>query len=264
MKNYIFLIISAFLFCSCSTEVFKEPDQSDLDPIGSDINVTLLEHLSEEGAELKIRSETVELQPCINFYLTTEFSYSAEGLKINYPGIYKPEVCLTAIGPATSEKVFPFKNGTYEVEFVNEGVSNKGELIVDDEKYSMELFSPVNVFVEKETLYKIPENTYWGIIGYHDESSAGLPQKFRDELKAENGAFRQYKDGDYGYFRVANGEMQLPELHGYWFAEPVIFQFDGGIEQLKEIIANFVSEHGEEVSISLNSSRGEEIHSYSL
>ncbi len=264
MKNYIFLFISAFTFCSCSTEVSNEPDQRDLAPIESDIKVTLLEHLSEEGPEFKIRSETVELQPCINFYLTTEFNYAPEGLKINYPGIYKPEVCFTALGPATSEKIFPYENGTFEVEFVNEGVSNKGELIVDDEKYFMKLFSPVNVFVDKETLYKIPENSYWGIIGYHEESSAGLAQKFRNELKAENAVFKQYKDGNYGYFEVVNGKMQLPKLHGYWFAEPVIFQFDGGVEQLKEIMANFASEHGEEINISLNSSRGDEIHSYSL
>ncbi|GHA41655.1 hypothetical protein GCM10007103_23680 [Salinimicrobium marinum] len=224
----------------------------------------MLEELSEEGPELKIRSETVEQQPCMNYGLVTEFNYAPEGLKINYPGIYIPEVCLTAIGPATSERIFPYENGTYEIEFVNEGVSNKGKLIVDDEKYFMELFSPVNVFVENETLFKIPENTYWGIIGYHEESSAALAQKFTDELKAENAVFEQHKDGHYGYFEIANGAMQLPELHGYWFAEPVIFRFDGELEQLKSIVADFAARHGEEVNVSLNSAKGEEIHSYSL
>ncbi len=264
MKKHLLFLITALSLSSCSTEVESEADLKGLDPILSDIKVTLLEELSDEGQDLKIRSETVELQPCLNFGLITEFRYAPEGLKIKYPGIYKPEICLTAIGPATSERVFPYENGTYEVEFVNEGVSNKGELVVDDEKYSMELFSPINVFIEKETLYKIPENSYWGIIGYHEESSALLVQELMTELASQNVIFDEYSDGDYGYFEIANGEMQLPELHGYWFAEPVIFQFEGDIEQLKEIVLKFTSQHEGKLSVGINSFRGEYINSGNL
>ena len=86
----------------------------------------------------------------------------------------------------------------------------------------------------------------------------------RDKLKAENAIFQPYENGNYGYFEIANNEMQLPELHGYWFAEPVIFRFEGELEVLRNIVAEFAARHGEEVNVSLNSYRGEEIHSYSL
>lgn len=253
MKKYISVAILFITLCSCSTETVDEAREVD-----SEIKIVLTQELSEGDLTLRIRSETLEQQPCYNYTLVTDYHLDENNIRVRYEGVDAPEICLTALGPAVSERSFSLENGSYDVEFINDGISNPGELVIDDEKYRLQLFSPVNVVLERETLYKIPENTYWGIIGYHQESSAALAEEFRNELKLQNAIFREYPDGNYGYFEIVNGEMQLPELHGYWFAEPVIFQFDGGVEQLKEIVADFASQHGEEISVGLSSFSGDQ------
>lgn len=135
------------MFSSCSTQ------SADADgKVGSDIKVILQEEISEEGAKLVIRSETFEIFSCYNFSIVTQQQFRNNEITITYSGILKPELCLTALGPAQSLELFGLKNGIYKIVFVNDGVKNEGELTVDDEKYVLEIEDPKNVFVETGVL----------------------------------------------------------------------------------------------------------------
>lgn len=135
------------MFSSCSTQ------SADADgKVGSDIKVILQEEISEEGSKLVIRSETFEIFSCYNFSIVTQQQFRNNEITITYSGILKPELCLTALGPAQSLELFGLKNGIYKIVFVNDGVKNEGELTVDDEKYVLEIEDPKNVFVETGVL----------------------------------------------------------------------------------------------------------------
>ena len=152
MKRIYLILILVLLGLSCSPEM-AEPDGG----VGSDIKITLREEDSEEGRRLLIISETTEIFPCYNYYLITKQRFRSDEITMTYSGISIPEICLTALGPARSEEYFNPENGAYSITFINSGVPNEGQLTVDDEKYVLSLDSPVNVFVENETLYKATE-----------------------------------------------------------------------------------------------------------
>ena len=147
MKNFYLILVAAVVFSSCSTQ------SADADgKVGSDIKVILQEEISEEGAKLVIRSETFEIFSCYNFSIVTQQHFEDNEIIITYSGILKPEICLTALGPARSLEFLSLQNGIYNITFVNDGVKNEGELTVDDEKYVLIIEDPKNVFVETEVL----------------------------------------------------------------------------------------------------------------
>ena len=149
MKNRIFLLLSLGLIFSCSTRS-ADPDGK----VGSDIKIILQEEVSKDGSRLGIRSETFEIFGCYNFMLLTEQHLENEKITISYSGIHKPDICLTAMGPAHSVATFSLKNGSYDIVFINDGVRNEGSLIVDEERYFLELKDPKNVYVEEGELKK--------------------------------------------------------------------------------------------------------------
>lgn len=139
------------LIASCSTQS-ADPDGE----VNSDIKIILQEEISEEGSNLVIRSETFEIFNCYNFILITKENKEENRIIITYSGITKPEICLTALGPAQSVATFSLKNGNYDIVFLNDGIRNEGRLIVEEERYVLELQDPKNVFVEKGELKKNP------------------------------------------------------------------------------------------------------------
>lgn len=149
MRIFFLFIITAVVFSSCSTQSVDADGK-----VGSDIKVILQEEISEEGSKLIIRSETFEIFSCHNFSIVTKQHFNKDEIIITYSGILKPEICLTALGPAQSLELFGLKNGIYNIVFVNDGVRNEGQLKVDDEKYILEINDPKNVFVENGILNK--------------------------------------------------------------------------------------------------------------
>ena len=147
MRKLCLLLFVTVLFSSCSSQTADADGE-----VGSDIKIILQEEISEEGAKLVIRSETFEIFGCYNFSIVSQQHIRSNEIIITYSGILKPEICLTALGPAQSLELFSLKNGNYNIVFVNDGVRNKGELIVDDEKYVLKIEDPKNVFIETEVL----------------------------------------------------------------------------------------------------------------
>lgn len=149
MKKLCVILFSTALFSSCSTQTADADGE-----VGSNIKVILQEEISEEGAKLVMRSETFEIFSCYNFSIVTQQHFGNNEIIITYTGILKPDLCLTALGPAQSLVFFDLENGIYPITFVNDEVRNEGELTVDDEKYVLKLEDPKNVFVETEILNK--------------------------------------------------------------------------------------------------------------
>lgn len=245
------------IFSSCSTEVEKPENE-----INSAIKITMTENLEEPGNVLNIKSETVEFQNCSNFGLITNYNMEENNIQIEYTGIFKPEICLTAFAPATSQFSLDLAQGIYNVNFINEGTVNRAELLVDKNKYVLELLSPGNIVLARDILYKIPDNTFWGRIGYHEMSSEILVDDFFDYLMEQHVDFIEYPDGDYGYFHIEENEILPPENHGHHFVKPIIFNYSGDFDTLKNMVLQFAETHRENISIYLMNYKGKEIRGW--
>jgi hypothetical protein len=224
--------------------------------------VTLFEELSETKNVLNIKSETLKLRPCYNTSLIAKYEIRDGKIQIEYSGYYLTGICATAMGPAKTDYSFEIGIGEYSIEFINDKISNYATLHVDNEKYIIMLLSHSNIITARDTLFKIPENTYWGTIGYHQATSLKLADEFIDSLKQLNVDFKSYKNGDYGYFIINQDEIQPPTNHGYYFIKAIIFEHNGDFAQFKSKVLQYTETYKDELSIRLKNSQGKEIMSW--
>jgi hypothetical protein len=77
--------------------------------------------------------ETETQFPCMNYGLESDLVIAGTVLRVNASNrITKPEVCLTAIGPAGYRVALPVGVGSYTLEFVRDGVIDRYGVTITD------------------------------------------------------------------------------------------------------------------------------------
>jgi hypothetical protein len=71
--------------------------------------------------------------PCMNYQIESDLSIQDHSIRVAMTGaIKKPEVCLTAIGPAIYRAALGIGNGAYELEFVRQGLTDRYVITVTE------------------------------------------------------------------------------------------------------------------------------------
>ena len=64
--------------------------------------------------------------PCMNYQIESDLSIQDNSIRVAMTGtIKKPEICLTAIGPAIYRTALGIGNGAYELAFVRQGLTDR-------------------------------------------------------------------------------------------------------------------------------------------
>ncbi|MGE5803112.1 MAG: hypothetical protein ACM358_12745 [Gemmatimonadota bacterium] len=72
-----------------------------------------------------------ETYPCLNYRIENELTVDNHSILVAMSGaVTPPTVCLTAIGPAQIRSPLPIADGTYTLEFVRGGVTDRYTLTV--------------------------------------------------------------------------------------------------------------------------------------
>jgi len=75
--------------------------------------------------------QTETQYPCMNYQLESSLGVAGSSLRVDVSGrILKPNVCLTAVGPAVYTAALPLDNGTYSLEFRRGGLTDRYTLTV--------------------------------------------------------------------------------------------------------------------------------------
>lgn len=75
--------------------------------------------------------ETTTQYPCANYQLVSQLTTAGTVLRVSVTDeVVKPEVCLTAIGPAGFRVNLPVTIGTYALEFTRDGVTDRYSVTV--------------------------------------------------------------------------------------------------------------------------------------
>lgn len=112
---------------------------------------------------LKLKLITTKVFPCINFGLsTTEFINDNE-LIVRFEKIIEPELCFTALGPATTYIELP--ENTSKVIFINGSVIDKYTIDINKQKISLTLIE--NNFTSSlyNNTFRFPENSFAYVCG---------------------------------------------------------------------------------------------------
>ncbi|WP_158858601.1 hypothetical protein [Lunatibacter salilacus] len=260
MKKIQTLCLLTLLF-SC------EDDDSglNLNPINSNIIIEVREVLAPNSRELTLFCQTERSYPCINFPILTENQQDGNSINITFTSVEETDFCFTALGPATTSiDLHTLPNGEYEIELNNQSLKNTGTLFVTETDISLQFGSTNGIEFVRETTKRVPENTYWGAIGFHVEASSTLVEEFVQKFKDAGAVFNIQSPGHYFYYEIDDSGEIFAEVEnsGYYFLEKFIFQYDGDEEKLKELVQVKGKEYHEALYISIGTYKGEHFNNW--
>ena len=261
MKRLLILSILT-LSLSCSD---NDPELSK-NPIDSQILIETRELLDRESRSLTFYCKTEKIYPCINFPILTEKEVNENSFEVTFTGIGETMICFTAPGPAsTTVDLQTVQNGDYQIELNNANLKNKGTLRLSETEIEL-VFGQLNgIEIIRPTTKRVPQKTYWGTIGYHTSSSVTLVNEFLQKLRDKGAGFNKQTPGHYFYYEIdQNGDIITnTENSGYYFVKAFIFQFDGNESELKDHISIEGKTYKADLSINVETFRGERINNWS-
>lgn len=234
-------------------------------PIDSKIIIETREVLASESRSLTFHCKTEKIYPCMNYPILTKSAANENSFEITFTGVGEMMLCLTALGPATTTvdlDVVP--NGEYQIELNNAALKNKGFLRVSEAEIKLIFQTENGIEILRPTTRRVPQNTYWGTIGYHVASSGNLADAFLQKLSDNGAAFNKQAPGHYYYYEIdQNGDIVADvENSGYYFMKAFIFSFDGDESDLKALVAEEGGKYKSELTINMQTFRGESLNNW--
>lgn len=257
------------LWIFCIATVFFACEEKDLEltsnPIDFQIFIETREVLEADSRRAILLCKTEKIYPCVNFSLLTEENIDKNSLELNFTSVGETRLCATALGPATTSiDLNTLTVGEYDIQLNNGSLTNEGTLKITDKDISLFFQYERGIELVRPTINRVPPNTYWGTIGYHTSSSIIVVNEFLQKLTAIGAEFSKQKPGHYFYYEIdINGDIITnTENSGYYFKKAFIFQFDGDESELKSLIRNDGKNYKTELSINVESYKGEQINNW--
>mgnify|MGYP000857685431 CR=1 FL=1 len=254
MKKAVFLLVILLSSISC-----EKTTRYDYQLIDSDIVISMSEELGNPTRSFKFGLQTDKAYPCINYSLITNSTTRTDKISIEVLGIYTPEVCLTAIGPASSAiPVTSIQNNTYDIEFKIGTNISTGKLICTSNEFKLQMNDLLQIKINGPVLKRVPVSTIWGTVGYHNSTSIDKVNEFISTIKTAGASELTLEDGNYNYFEIENGKIKEPTNSGYWFTKTFVYKFSGDKNLIRSIVKDYSKNFGDLMSISVHGDMGEE------
>ncbi len=156
--------------------------------------------------------QTERIYPCCNFSILADIYSNASIVTVQLKGIFEPEACLTALGPATYSKPLALPAGTYQLVVVNGSKSDRRLLEVTTSSIRISPSTTTVSVVPSSLTWRIPAKSFAYVCGTTVES-AWMCDAFRDSLLSIP-SLREFTFPD-------SGEVPYPlKSSGYWHNAP--------------------------------------------
>lgn len=255
-------IISVFLLAlillnSCQG---SKNDPNEIIAISDELKVEMWEGLGSEGREFMFRISTVSNLDCHNFQLAYSLTRPNGNVILSINNIIEPENCESGVGPARSQAVVgPFEVGIHDIEInlQNSDIINKGRLFTYNDRYEIDMETDHGIVLSNEPLFRVPQETYWGYLGYEDATVAStINDEFYNALETI-ATQEDYHEGDYGYFKINDDQtLEINADKGFELQSNFIFKLNASETTLREIIQDIRSNYGSDVELRVYSSVG--------
>lgn len=183
------LLIALCLFINC--EKGQRPigrTYGNFAPIEGNIIFKVLEGHKEPHCNcipgIMLYMETEKIYGCYNFSIMSEILQTGNNLTVKLLGIYIPDICLTALGPARSKKFLYIPRGQYTLNFLHEFAVDRYVLIITDSAIKVFKVDSIITNPEFEVFWRYPPNSFAYICGTTPETS-WIYQDFIDTLSSE-------------------------------------------------------------------------------
>jgi hypothetical protein len=219
----------------------------------------------KEGVEpsLFISMETEKIYPCCNYSIETFFQRVGSLLSVEARGIYKPDFCLTALGPALWGDFLELEEGVYSMELMDGTQKNVFELTVTQDALTVAGASGGGFALPKSTVFwRYPRNSFAVLCGTMDDSAwiyEDFLSRLRVAVELREIEFPAY--GELGYPRAPEGHHVDHPARFFTYAEDSDFQASG--EVLRAYIRDVIGQP-QGVSIRLLNWKNESFRSWQM
>ncbi len=198
-KQFIMMVLLIWLFARCE---ITESINGNMVSIEGNINFKLMEGYEDDMQtvpQIYLKMRTEKIYPCCNYPIESSLKIYGNKVNIQFFGIYIPEICLTALGPATSSIRLNIQSGRYNLYFKNVLSLDIYEVTVADASISIRQGDPdLNSFTnpDYELYWRYPMNSFVYMCGTTTEN-AWMCTDFLDTLKQEIN-LQEFNFPDYG------------------------------------------------------------------
>ena len=234
MRNL--LILASFLvLISCEKDKL-EVDQTMLETEIDFFAKEIYESSEQSFPVLMLDFKTTKIYPCYNYFINFTHSFENEILTVEFRSIGKPDLCLTALGPARTLLKLPLT--TKRLKLVRGNTTDLYEVNITPESVGFEIIhsSFSNLIFDKS--FRVPENSFAVVCGTNLEDTE-LCTNFLNSLM-EITTLREFS---------FEGEGRIPypdSSSGYWNNTPTkyfLYDNDSDFIQAGEILEEFTIEH---------------------
>lgn len=243
------MLLTVFVIMNVSCDV-ADPDEGNVEPIEGRVRFWIGEaydppHMTGSPS-LTLFMTTEHDQPCCNFSILNWILEGESSIKVYLLGIYRPEICLTAIGPAASRSSLNLTPGKYLLSFNLDGNIDEFSLTISDSSISVIGDGSQFMIADKPLVWRYPPQSFAYLCGTTTETS-WICDEFLDSLMV-TGLFEPFQFPDSGY-------VPYPESSGgYYYEMPALyFRY---AEEADFAAAGAVLERYSKTTISMHSGAG--------
>ena len=211
-RQWLPAMLLALAQLSCATDFGVDANS----PIDGRVKVSIFEGFPMNGQPgdptIILAMQTEQTYGCINFSILADVDSKPGIITVTIRGIHKPEICLTAFGPATYRNTLPLSPGAYQLLVRNGSASDRHTLEVTGTSIRMTAGTSTVSIVSSTLSWRIPVRSFAYLCGTTVET-AWMCESFRDSL-LRIPSLREFTFPD-------SGDAPYPAAStGYWHNDP--------------------------------------------
>jgi hypothetical protein len=115
----------------------------------------------ESGGDIALDIWTERIYGCYNYEVVADLAVRGSAIKISIEGVYQPQFCQDALGPARQEVKLGQLDGAHNLVFIYQGLRDRYRLAVSSERITI---TPKRVGFTRpiyETWLRLPQDAIW-------------------------------------------------------------------------------------------------------
>jgi hypothetical protein len=165
MKKFSLSIqISILLLFLNACDIVDDDNYGTMTPLDSKIKFKVVEsyedYQSTSVPEIFIDMVTEKEYPCCNYGISTYSRFENRKVIVDIKGIYKPDICLTAFGPANTRVKLGYLKGVYEIELNGDSFTDNYNLLISDSLIILDGNGSAKTEPAAYFIYRYPHNSF--------------------------------------------------------------------------------------------------------
>jgi hypothetical protein len=240
---FTLVVLSIIFLFSCKID---KPTYSEFHPLEGKIIFNLIEryeNYNEVGdPKIMLSMRTEKIYPCFNYSIITEVLHLGKEISVVISGVYIPNVCLTALGPARYQTFLDLSVGEYLLSFSYRGAVDQYVLKVSDSSIEIACKDSSFTRLQFPLFWRYPPKSFAYLCGTATETK-WICDDFLDTLQS-NIKLEEFQFPDSGVIPYPTSSMgYYSDMPAKYFLYEKEEDFDDAIELLErysqEVIVNY-------------------------